>query len=145
MSRRRSSTRRRRSAKRRRHRPSPLLWAKPARALPALLPCRAGARSHPTRRRAPARGRGGSSPAARANPAGSGTGRGSGSARVRSGGGDACSPPLVPFEKAFGALLRAAQRLDPLVEERAAALGDGVAALRGTGRGLVPLRGEQAL
>src|SRR6266404_2779641 len=123
-------------------------FAKSAPAALSQLPCRADARSRPTRPRAPARGRAGSSPIVRASPAGSGTDHGSGSApvRVRGCGGDACSPPLfVAFEKAFGALLRAAKRVDPLVEQRPPALGDRVAALGGTGGGLVPLRGQETL
>src|SRR5205823_4022436 len=108
---------------------------------------RAGARSRPRRPRAPARDRGGSSPAARAGRAGSGTGRGNGSGRARRGGdGGALSPPLlVACEKAFGALERAAERLDPLLEQLAALGGERVAALRGPGRALVPLRADEPL
>src|SRR5207247_9737567 len=91
---------------------------------------RGDARSHPTRRRAPARGRGGSSPGARAGRAGSETGRGNGSARDRADGrsdGGACSPPfLVACEKSSGAFLRAAQGVDPLLEEQSTLLGERV-------------------
>src|SRR5262249_22658903 len=59
--------------------------------------------------------------------------------------GGACSPPLlVPFEKAGGALLGALQRLDPVVEQPFARRRDGVAALRGTGGGVVPFRRDES-
>src|SRR3954452_1981120 len=60
------------------------------------------------------------------------------------------SPPfLVPLEKTVGAFTRRAQRLGPLVEERAAVLGEGVGALAvGPFGGDEPLlfeRAEQAV
>jgi hypothetical protein len=56
-----------------------------------------------------------------------------------------CSPPFFEsLEKLGGALLRAAQRLDPVVEEVRAGGRERVATLRGTGGGLVPLRRDEA-
>src|SRR5207244_3789715 len=91
----------------------------------------------------PARDRAGTTRAARATLDGSGTAGGNGA--VRTGGDrDACSPPLlVAFEKACGAVLRAAERLDPVVEQVQPVLGDRVAALGGAGGVLVPLGGDE--
>src|SRR3954451_16221088 len=51
------------------------------------------------------------------------------------------SPPfLVTLEKAVGALARRTQRLGPLVEERAAVLGEGVGALA-----VAPFGGDEPL
>src|SRR4051812_13848997 len=60
------------------------------------------------------------------------------------------SPPfLVTLEKAVGALARRTQRLGPLVEERAAVLGEGVGALAvapfGSDEPLLFERAEQAV
>src|SRR5204862_5211408 len=61
-------------------------------------------------------------------------------------GADALSPPLlVPIEKALRSLLRAAEGLDPVLEQAQAVLGERIAALRRAGRAGIPFRGDDAL
>src|SRR5215216_1599952 len=57
-----------------------------------------------------------------------------------------CSPPfLVAVEKRSDRPLRAAQRVDPRVEDAAALVGELVGALRGAGQLVAPLGGDEAL